>query len=182
MSRKQKLSFRGLVFWSIIALLTLIFIVLVIVRFFSSRETTFSDNLINLKEEQVLNQEGSYYVYVYSRVGVTEHKLELEKAEDLELLINNYITYVKKHSNAKRIYGMVVDSTGAGGSSGNRGRLVFNRDTEVVGASKFDDLWINAEDLPILFVVEGKKVTRAFLTENEIREELGRAMEGETGG
>jgi hypothetical protein len=60
--------------------------------------------------------------------------------------------------------------------------LVFNRDTEVVGASKFDDLWINAEDLPILFVVEGKKVTRAFLTENEIREELGRAMEGETGG
>ena len=182
MSRKQKLSFRGLVFWSIIALLTLIFIVLVIVRFFSSRETTFSDILINLKEEQVLNQEGSYYVYVYSRVGVTEHKLELEKAEDLELLINNYITYVKKHSNAKRIYGMVVDSTGAGGSFGNRGRLVFNRDTEVVGASKFDDLWINAEDLPILFVVEGKKVTRAFLTENEIREELGRAMEGETGG
>ena len=52
MSRKQKLSFRGLVFWSIIALLTLIFIVLVIVRFFSSRETTFSDNLINLKEDR----------------------------------------------------------------------------------------------------------------------------------
>ncbi|HEY8396188.1 MAG TPA: hypothetical protein VIK96_05360 [Bacilli bacterium] len=175
-SKKTKPSHRVIIFWSIIGLLTLTFIALVIVRFINSREATISDSLINLKEEQVLNQEGTYYVYVYSRVGVTEDKLELEKAKDLETLINNYITYVKKHSNANKIYGMVVDS--GTGTYGNYSRLVFgsSASTDVQGASKFEDLWINAEDLPILLKIENKKVTEAFLTESDIREELEQAI------
>ena len=55
---------------------------------FNTRESTLSDNLINLKEEQVLNQEGTYYVYVYSRVGVTESKWNWKKL-DLELYLTN---------------------------------------------------------------------------------------------
>lgn len=177
-SKKQKLSYRAFIFWSLIALLTLTFIVLVIVRFVGSREKTLSDNLINLRGEEVLSQEGTYYVYVYSRVGVTENKLELEKAADLEKLIDNYITYVKKHSNATKIYGMVIESSGTG-NYGNYTRLVFgDATTDVVGATRFEDLWIHAEDLPIVMKIENKRVTKAFLAENEIREELDKAMGG----
>jgi hypothetical protein len=176
-SKKQKPSHRVVIFWSIIGLLTLIFIVLVIVQFFNTRESTLSDNLINLKEEQVLNQEGTYYVYVYSRIGVTESKLELEKASDLETLLNKYITYVKKHSNANKIYGMVVDS--GTGTYGNYSRLVDGDDarTDVEGVSEFEKLLIHVDDLPILMKIENKRVVKAFTTESAIREELDRAME-----
>jgi hypothetical protein len=153
---KKKPSHRVIIFWSIIALLTLTFIGIVIFRFINTREASLSDNLINLKEEQLLNQEGTYYIYVYSRIGVTENKLELDKANELEISIDKYITYVKNHSNADKIYGMVVDS--GTGTFGNYSRLVDGDsiNTSVVGATKFDDLWIHKNDIPILIKVEGK--------------------------
>ncbi|MDD4000353.1 MAG: hypothetical protein PHX62_05620 [Bacilli bacterium] len=176
-SNKNKPSHKVIIFWSLIALLTLSFIGLVIYRFISTREANISDNLINLSEEQVLGKEGTYYIYVYSRVGVTEGKLELEKADELEISINKYITYVKNHSNVNKIYGMVVDS--GTGTYGNNSRLVDgdSAKTVVENVDKFENLWLHVDDIPILMKIENGKVTKAYLTANAIKEELDKAME-----
>src|SRR5690606_21549407 len=103
LSTKNKLSYKVLGFWSIIALLTLIFIGFVIVKFIETRNIQTMDDLINLREQQIFEQKGTYYVYVYSKVGVTEDKNELEEAAELEETIINYLTYAKKNNEASKL-------------------------------------------------------------------------------
>jgi len=129
------------------------------------------DDLQNLRENQILEQEGSYYVYIYSKVGVTEEKAELEKAADLEELIITYMTYAKRNSQAKRIYGMIVDSTA--GNYGNHSILFEGSEkTNVVNKTRFSDMSVNKNDVPILILIENGRVAKQYVTEKDIREEL----------
>ena len=156
---KNKPSYKVIMFWSIIGLLTLIFIGFIIYRFIDSRKVSLED--YNLIGSELLEQEGTYYIYVYSRFGVADDvEAERDKTDELLVLINTYLNYTEKHSNANKLYGMVVDS----GAYGNSDRLVKgDTQTSVIGKSKFDDLLIHKNDVPLLMKVVNGTVQSAFI-------------------
>lgn len=171
LSTKQQLSHKVIIFWSMIGLLTLVFIITILTIFFRNSSPSSIDDLTNLREDHIFRQEGTYYVYVYSKIGITEEKAELDKASDLEELITNYMTYAKRNSQANRLYGMIVDSTA--GNYGNHSCLFEGTAaTTVLNKTQFDTLQINKADIPILLLIKDGRVTGAYLTEREIRQEL----------
>lgn len=174
--QKKKPSYKVVVFWSIIALLTLVFVGFVIFKFVETNSKVTIDDITNLRQQQIFEQEGTYYVYVYSKLGVTEEKYELEKAKELEQLITNYLNYAKKNKNANKLFGMIVDS--GSGTYGNNSVLIEgdSLNTSTVNVSTFSNLRIHKKDLPILLKIKDGKVTTQYLKETEIRNELQLAM------
>jgi hypothetical protein len=176
---KKKPSYIVIIFWSIIALLSLTFIGLLVSKIIDSSKVDSLDKMTNLQEEMVFNQEGTYYVYVYSKVGITENKVELERAEALEETILLYLTYTKRNSEKNKIYGMIVDDVS--GNNGNHGRLISSstNDKKTVGVDSFNNLLIFEEDVPCLFRIKDGKIEAEFLTENDINKELQKVMNPE---
>ncbi|MFA7529482.1 MAG: hypothetical protein WCZ85_04525 [Bacilli bacterium] len=170
LSAKKQISHKVVIFWSMISFVTLAFVVAIIIMFVNAQSTRSINDIRNLYEEEVFQQEGSYYVYVYSKIGITDEQAELDKASDLEELIVTYMTYAKRHSNARRIYGMNVDSFR------NNSAVFRSGSTNVVGSARFSSLKINADDIPILMLIENGKVSKAYLTEKEIRDALDKDM------
>jgi hypothetical protein len=174
-TKKSQTSLKMIMFWSTIALLTLAFMVFVVVKFVeANQEVHQMDDLTNLTADQIFDREGTYYIYAYSKVGVTEGLAELDKAEDLEETILTYLTYVRRNSDANKMFGMIVESY-ENASCLIDGDLV---NTSVLNKTTFSGLKIHKEDLPILMRIESGKVAAAFLTESDIREELQTAMNG----
>lgn len=160
-------------FWSIIGLLTMVFIGFVIFKFLDSRKVSLED--YSLIGSDILKQEGTYYVYVYSRFGVAENEeAEMDKKNELQELIDKYLEYTENNSNANKIYGMVVDSRIYGYAE----IFTDNKDyaTNVKQKSKFEDLLINLNDIPLLMKIQNGTVKDAFITQNDIRRELDNAM------
>ncbi len=164
LSAKKQISHKVVIFWSMISFVTLAFVVAIIIMFVNAQSTRSINDIRNLYEEEVFQQEGSYYVYVYSKIGITDEQADLEE------LIVTYMTYAKRHSNAKRIYGMNVDSFR------NNSAVFRSGSTNVVGSARFSSLKINADDIPILMLIENGKVSKAYLTEKEIRDALDKDM------
>jgi len=174
-TKKSQTSLKMIMFWSTIALLTLAFMVFVVVKFVeANQEVHQMDDLTNLTADQIFDREGTYYIYAYSKVGVTEGLAELDKAEDLEETILTYLTYVRRNSDANKMFGMIVESY-ENASCLIDGDGVY---TSVLNKTTFSGLRIHKEDLPILMRIESGKVAAAFLTESDIREELQTAMNG----
>lgn len=164
LSAKKQISHKVVIFWSMISFVTLAFVVAIIIMFVNAQSTRSINDIRNLYEEEVFQQEGSYYVYVYSKIGITDEQADLEE------LIVTYMTYAKRHSNARRIYGMNVDSFR------NKSAVFMSGSTNVVGSARFSSLKINADDIPILMLIENGKVSKAYLTEKEIRDALDKDM------
>lgn len=164
LSAKKQISHKVVIFWSMISFVTLAFVVAIIIMFVNAQSTRSINDIRNLYEEEVFQQEGSYYVYVYSKIGITDEQADLEE------LIVTYMTYAKRHSNARRIYGMNVDSFR------NKSAVFMSGSTNVVGSARFSGLRINADDIPILMLIENGKVSKAYLTEKEIRDALDKDM------
>ncbi|NLD25775.1 MAG: hypothetical protein GX661_00260, partial [Acholeplasmataceae bacterium] len=82
--------------------------------------------------------------------------------------------YTENNSNANKIYGMVVDSRIYGYAE----IFTDNKDyaTNVKQKSKFEDLLINLNDIPLLMKIQNGTVKDAFITQNDIRRELDNAM------
>lgn|GEM_PF-638705 len=173
-TKKSQISLKMIMFWSTIALLTLAFLVFVVVKFVeANQEVHQMDDLTNLTADQIFDRQGIYYIYAYSKVGVTEGLAELDKAADLEETILTYLTFVKRNSDANKMYGMIVESYE------NASCLIEGDvNTSVLNKTTFSGLRIHKDDLPILMRIESGKVAAAFLTESDIREELQTAMNG----
>jgi hypothetical protein len=150
-----------------IGFLTLVFITAIIILFINSRSARSFDDIRNLYEDEIFQKTGSYYVYVYSKI---DEKADLDKAEELEELIVTYMTYAKRNSDAQRIYGMNADSYR------NKSAVQENATTSVVNKTRFADLVIGKEDIPILMLIENNRVKSVYKTEKEIREVLENAM------
>ncbi len=173
---KAGLSYKVIGFWAAIALLTLIFIGLVIFKFVETRKIQTMNDIINLREDQIFEQGGTYYVYIYSKVGVTEGKEELERAQELEEAIITYLTYAKRNKESSKLYGMIVDS--GSDTYGNYGALVRGSYiTQTKNVTSFSDFKINETDIPMLIKVQGGKIVEQFLKETDIRKELQRASD-----
>ena len=59
--QQQKTSYKSIIFWGLIALITLIFIIVIIVRFAQSRTVNSYDSLKQLQGEEILEQSDKYY-------------------------------------------------------------------------------------------------------------------------
>ena len=174
LTTRNKLSYKVLGFWSVIALLTLVFIGFVIVKYVENRNIQTMNDISNLSEEAIFQQEGTYYVYVYSKVGIPQGENELERAEELEETIVSYLTYAKRNKDATKLYGMIVDS--GSDTYGNYGSLVFGaQTTQTVNVTSFMNLKINSKDVPMLMKISGGRITNQYLKESDIREELQKA-------
>lgn len=169
---KNKPSYKVYSFWVIIAMLTIVFIGIVVVKFVEARNIQSMNDISNLSGEQIFQQEGTYYVYIYSKVGVTDEKYELERAEELEEAIVKYLTYAKRNKEAAKLYGMIVDS-GSGGL-GNYGRLV-NGNSNIINVSVFSDLKISRSEVPLLIKITNGRITANYKTNSNIQEELQKA-------
>lgn len=174
LATRNKPSYKVYGFWGIIALLTLVFIGFVIVKFVESRNIQTMNDISNLSEQQIFEQQGTYYVYIYSKVGITDSKSELDRADELEETIISYLTYAKRNKEASKLYGMIVDS--GSDTYGNYGSLVTgSQTTQVVNVTSFRNLKINREDVPMLIKISDGRITNQYLKETEIREELQKA-------
>lgn len=176
-SKINPTSHKTVIFWTIIAAITMFFVGLVIYRFVDrQKEVKDLNELTNLREQQIFEQGGTYYVYVYSIAGVTKDQYELEKAENLKEQLLMYLSYVKRNSDANKMYGMIVDSSA--GNYGNHSCLVSGSDatTSVNGKSSFSNLRIHENDIPILLKISNGTVESSFLTETAILNELKSAI------
>ncbi|HHW99828.1 MAG TPA: hypothetical protein GX740_00795 [Acholeplasmataceae bacterium] len=172
---KNKLSYKVIGFWSVIALLTLLFIGFVIAKFIETRNIQTMEDMSNLREQQIFEQQGTYYVYVYSKFGIEGHEQILDKAAELEETIVNYLTYAKRNKEASKLYGMIVDS--GSDNYGNYGALVFGtQSTNVRNVTSFSNFKVHVDDLPMLVKISNGRVTDQYLTESAIKEELQKAM------
>src|SRR5690554_6880081 len=111
LATRNKPSYKVYGFWSIIVLLTLVFISFVIVKFVQSRSDLDMDDLSNLSYREVLSVEAKpYYVFIYSKFGVTEDESDLERIEELRPTIENYLNRVKNDKELPKLYGMIVEN------------------------------------------------------------------------
>lgn len=166
---KNKPSYKVYGFWSIIVLLTLVFVAFVIVKFVSSRSDLDLDDLSNLTGQQVLEREGTYYVFIYSKVGITEDKTELERTEELRKTIENYLNRADKNKELPKLYGMIVEN-----GYGDNDLTLFTGEegTQLEGKTNFRDFRINKADVPMLIKVSNKRVSAQYLKEIDIKRVL----------
>lgn len=175
LTTRNKLSYKVLGFWSVIALLTLVFIGFVVVKYVENKNVQTMNDISNLKGEEVFQQEGTYYVYIYSKVGIVVNDIprgdnELERAAELEETIVSYLTYAKRNKDATKLYGMIVDVYENSGSL-----VVGEQTTQTVNVTSYGGLKINTKDVPMLIKITGGRITNQFLKESDIREELQKA-------
>lgn len=166
-ANKNKVSSGSVIFWSVMGILVLIFIGFVILKFVNSKGEKTLKDLVNIKEQQVFEQKGTYYVYVYSIQGVTDEKTELDVASELEETITNYLNFEKTNKDAPKLFGMLVDSS-KGSYENYRTLIKGNSKTDIVGISNFNDLKINVKNVPMLFKVENGKIVAQYLTVSDI--------------
>lgn len=172
---RKKLNYKVISFWSVIGLLSLLFIGFIIVKFVESINIQTMDDMTNLREQQIFEQSGTYYVYVYSKFGIEGHEQILEKKDELTPTIENYLTYAKRNKQAPRIFGMIVDS--GSDNYGNYGALLFGtQTTNVRNVTSFKNFKVHVDDLPMLVKISGGRVTEQYITVNDIKAELDRAM------
>lgn len=167
----KKLNYKVLGFWGIIGLLTLIFVGFITIKFIQTKSQPTMNDMHNLSGQQIFNQDGTYYVFVYSKVGITEDKAELEKLEELEDAILNYLKFSKNNKTAPKLFGMIVDS--GAGTYGNYSVLIEgSSSTTVINKFSFDSLRINKKDVPMLMRIRGGVVDGYYILENDIRAEF----------
>lgn len=162
--RKKQISPKAITFWSVMALIVLVLIVLLIVRVSQTREVSSYNNLEMISGEDLFSiKEDKYLVLVYDFKGEKEY-------ETFDKGMYKYLTYCRDNSKYTLIMGM--DSTKASN------RKCFTDGSETInGAKQFpnalntgssDVLKINEGDLPILLVIESNEVTAHKTGENEI--------------
>lgn len=157
----KTLSYKSIVFWGIIALLTLSFIIAIIVRFVGSRTINSYDSLVELKGDEIFDQaEEKYIVYFYS--SDEKYKTSVEAMEDIFF---NYATFQKRNSSNKEVLkAYVVDLA----DPENAKCLVFESTNNTLTVDKFSDLKISDKSIPLMLVIENGKATSNKKTESEI--------------
>ena len=164
--QQKQNNYKAIVFWGIIALVTLIFIVAIIVRFAQSRTVNSYDSLTNLVGEDLFDaSEDQYIVFVYDA-----EKEEEYKKDEFDQVIFNYITFAKRNKNNDEVYeifGFDINEPA------NHKVLVDGEKTAtIVGAEAIKDLLIKSEDVPVILIIKDNKVVDYKDSDNSISEYL----------
>lgn len=165
--QQQKTSYKSIVFWGLIALITLIFIVVIVVRFAQSRTVNSYDSLTQLEGEEILKQEDKYLVFVYN----SENEKNSEN-DEFDKLVFNYISFSKRNkSNTSvfKIFGFDVvkpeNKKVLISSDGGKANNISN-------VEEFEELLIKSGDIPMLLVISGNKIVDYKDSDNAISEYL----------
>ena len=165
MNKQKQLNFKVILFWIGMVAVTLVFIGLFInnlikVRVFDSISDIERAGLM-LENEEIIQQEGTYYVYIYSE----KSELNIAKKQELEPSILSYFTYVSLEGSDTPIYGYNVDDFSLGYQYGSVYKYLATLD---------DD--IKASNAPMLIKVKNGSVSNVYTTLNKIQGELQSAM------
>jgi len=166
-SAKNKPSYKVYGFWSIIVLLTLVFVGFVVWQFIrSTSRLTIAEDMTNMKYEYILDQKGTYYVLVYSYKDINGENNELY-TEELKETIEIYLNHAKENKEAPKLYGMNLDDIA------NRGSLkTGTSSTSNTGVTSYKNVKINEKDVPTIIKVTDGKVVKDYVLEIDILEEL----------
>lgn len=170
--QQKKTSYKSIVFWGLIALITLIFIIVIIVRFAQSRTVNSYESLKQLEGAEVLEQSNKYLVFVYNS---TEEK---ESASDnFDNVMFNYISFAKRNKgndDVLAIYGFDIVKPE------NKKIIVSaesSKDYNITNVEEYEELLIESDQVPVLLVISGNKITDFKDSDNAICDYLQTIMD-----
>lgn len=162
-------------FWSIIGLLTIGFIVTIIIMIVQLKPIKSYDdiasNKLSLVGQEVFEQEEDYYVYIYNS-NMDNNRMDGDKLEEVNPAIFNYFNFVKRYSKRNeitKIYGLDVNYFG--------NRSVVSNQNQINNVSRFSDLQVMENRMPILLRISQGTIVDWYSTANDIFRELQFAMD-----
>ena len=164
--QQKQNNYKAILFWGIIALVTLIFVVAIIVKFAQSRTVNSYDSLKNLVGEELFDaSENQYIVFVYDG-----EKEEEYKKDEFDQVIFNYITFAKRNKNNEEVY----EIFGFDINEPSNYKVVIDGDKSatIVGAETIKDLLIKSGDIPVILIIKDNKVVDYKDSDNSISEYL----------
>lgn len=165
MNKKSSLNFKVIGFWFAMLAITALFIGLFInnliqVRVFNNMDDIDRAGLL-LVDDEIVKQEGTYYVYIYSE----KSELNVVKKQELEPSVLNYFTYVALENAETPIYGYCVDEFGLGYKYGSVYKYLQTLHSD-----------IKANNVPMLVKVKNGSISNVYYDMNKIQSELQSAM------
>ncbi len=165
-------------FWSLIGLATLAFITVLIILIIETRPYTSYEDIrrdqLTLIKDQMFNQtDTTYYVYVYNSKYPSE--ISAEKAHELEPVVFNYFNFVKQNSRKEgviKIYGFDVNDF--------ENRSCVGDTDSTTGISSFASFSVKANSIPVLLEIVNGTVEYRHATISQIQNELQDAMDAIT--
>lgn len=159
-------------FWSIIAFITITFVIVLITIFVKYKPIESYDDLrksnMNLIGQEMFTQNQSeYYVYIYN-----SSQNNNSKAIELQPAVFNYFNFVKRYSdkeNIIKIYGLDVSFI--------ENRSCLGSTNKFINVDSFDKFEIKESSLPALVRIYQGEIDTVDITVNEIHEELQLAMD-----
>ena len=165
--KQQKTSYKSIIFWGLIALITLIFIIVIIVRFAQSRTVNSYDSLKQLQGEEILEQSDKYLVFVYN--STTEKSSEID---NFDKVVFNYISFAKRNKSNEsvfKIFGFDIVNP-------DNKKVVISSDSgktaNISNVEDFSELLIKSGDIPMLLIISGNKIIDYKDSDNAISEYL----------
>ncbi|HEY8445425.1 MAG TPA: hypothetical protein VIK94_04740 [Bacilli bacterium] len=161
-------------FWSIIAFLSITFIIILVTIFVNyqpieSYEDLSKSNMNLVGQEMFTRNQSEYYVYIYD--SNFNNKID-SKARELEPAVFNYFNFVKRYSkkeNILKIYGLDVNYIENKNCLGSEDRFTNVRN--------FSDFKVKKSNLPVLVRIYQGQVDTVDITVNDIQNELQLAMD-----
>ena len=166
--KKQSLSPKAAIFWSLICAITLVLVVSLIVLFIQNYKANSKDDIEYLTGNEIFTQkEDTYFVLVYD-FNTPEEDEELEYFDKVVL---NYQSFLKKYEGKKvngeekafKLYG--VDT-----ALPENYKIVVSKEDEekISGTSKITDAFISDTDSSLLRIYEKHLPTLLVITEGKV--------------
>ena len=166
--KKQTISPKVVVFWSLICAITLVLVVSLIVLFIQNYKANSKDDIEYLTGNDIFAQEESTYFVLVYEFNTPEENDELEYFDKVVL---NYQSFLKKYGGKKvdgeehafKLYG--VDTA----LPNNYKIIVSDEDDEKIsGTSKVTDSFISDTDASLLRIYEDNLPTLLVITEGKV--------------
>lgn len=168
--QQQKTSYKSIVFWGLIALITLIFIIVVIVRFAQSRTVNSYESLNHLEGAEVLEQKDKYLVFVYDSSSEKE-------IENFDEVVFNYISFAKRNKNNDEVFAIY----GFDISNPENKKVIISgegsKEANISNVEEYDELLIENDSIPMLLIVSSNKITGYKDSDNAICDYLQTIMD-----
>ena len=170
--KKQSLSPKAAIFWSLICAITLVLVVSLIVLFIQNYKANSKDDIEYLTGNEIFTQKEDTYFVSSFLVGILIFlKHENEELEYFDKVVLNYQSFLKKYEGKKvngeekafKLYG--VDT-----ALPENYKIVVSKEDEekISGTSKITDAFISDTDSSLLRIYENHLPTLLVITEGKV--------------
>ncbi|MDD3170908.1 MAG: hypothetical protein PHO86_01155 [Bacilli bacterium] len=158
-------SYKTIIFWGVIAILTLAFVVTIVIRFIGSRTINSYDSIDHVVGDEIFEKkEETYLVYLYS--SDDEYS---EAVDAMEEIIFNYVTFQGRNDSDADVYKMYAADLS---NPENAKSVVYESTTNVLSVDDFDSLKVSDKSIPVLLVIKDGSVISYDITDNDISDYL----------